>query len=437
MTIPELRHTVFDGIELADTVTIDGHKSFYCYYPCGGLLIRTTRWAQTFSAGHSAYISEDENWGAVREGILFGQALEQSQKSKDVHTTVRVGQPYDPRNSLLKDEASYRIDEKTVQAYDAVQALLGRAVPEAHSELAHQPFNQYLEGSRGPQGIMQLYFNLATLGLRGYDSILGWTTLLRERCEEAISLGMSDLRRVTDDPPLENLCGSDKTRTIFGSRLGASSGRRPPATVVPIAGGRFLRLTAGECNQVLITYVPAREAKLIVSAPRSHWTDGDKLLRLMRYLWRINDHLWQRHIYANPAFTYYVGHTALELVCSTDDGGPKRLAKLLTSWNAWTFGAAETTPFFEVLAEAVAASKLPQEQRPHGIPFLEEYAQKFFCHKVVIMHPYTDESLLGDMLRRLAFWGGRSAADVPIADATARFFFPETKPKRRRKQHPS
>jgi glutamate/tyrosine decarboxylase-like PLP-dependent enzyme len=75
LAVSELRRHAFAGIELADTITIDGHKALYCYYPCGGLLVRATRWAQTFSTGHSAYISEDENPGVYREGLMFSHFL--------------------------------------------------------------------------------------------------------------------------------------------------------------------------------------------------------------------------------------------------------------------------------------------------------------------------------------------------------------------------
>src|SRR4029078_8726752 len=188
------------------------------------------------------------------------------------------------------------------------------------SELTHQPFNQYLEGSRGPQGIMQLYFNLATLGLRGYRAILGWVTLLRARCEEAISLGMSDLRLVTDPPLPDDLKASDKRAAIDSANHaepGLFEKLRPddPRKSMPVVGGRFLRLSGGECNQLLIMYVPAREAKLIATASRDYWEkqSAKEGQRVLRYIWRVNEHLWDEHIYANPHFTYYLGHTTLEL----------------------------------------------------------------------------------------------------------------------------
>ncbi len=455
LTVPELRHTVFDGVELADTITIDGHKSFYCYYPCGGLLVRATRWAQAFSIGHSAYISEEQNRGVYREGLMFARAVE----SGELRQRLTVAATFD-RNAKYEEDLGVVMDVKDLDRLDAALQLARRPMTQDRSELTHQPFLQYLEGSRGPQGIMQLYFNLATLGLRGYRSILGWTTLLRTRAEEAVSLGISDLRLVTDEAlPLDELMANDKQAALHstGSRRARFHAFREknPATVLPVAGGRFLRLSSGACNQLLVTYVPAREAKLIATAPNRYWKEKRggvvEVRRLMRYLWRVNEHLWGEHIYANPQFTYYLGHTALDLVLprlekrneeheeARNTRAARQLGALLTEWNAWTKQRDGSNPFLQLLAEYTAEAqqieKVEEEQATDGEPKntqdtkrkerLDEYARKFFCHKIIVMHPYTDESLLGDVLRRLAFWGERSVLDVRVADATAQFLFPD------------
>ena len=428
LTVPHLRHGVFAGIELADTITIDGHKSFYCYYPCGGLLVRTTRWAQTFSSGHSSYISEDENRGVYREGLTFARAVE-------AQRLITIGATFDG-NTEYAEQPGLNFDERFRARLDALYQLTGRPIAGDKSELTHHPFNEYLEGSRGPQGIMQLYFNLSTLGLRGYRSILGWTTLLRARAEEAISLGLSDVRLVTDAPLPDDLFGSDKQAAIHATgaeHAQFSKNRATARGIVPVGGGRFLRLSDGACNQLLISYVPAREAKLIATASHAYWSGRGvrEILRVMRYLWRINEHLWDEHIYANSQFTYYLGHTALSLelpTASSRDEGARILGALFAKWNAWARQADGRCPFFDVLALAVAAAgdrRASRRELAVGEEELKRYASKFFCHKVILMHPYSDESLLGDMLRRLAFWGERSVSDVRVADATAQFFFPD------------
>ena len=446
LTIPQLRLGEFRGIEHADTITIDGHKSFYCYYPCGGLLVRTTRWAQTFSLGHSSYISEEENEGVYREDLLFQRSLEKKSAKPPDGRGLTVESRFDGQVECTKERYLY-CGESDRERLQAVYSLIGRPAPAERSELTHLPYNAYLEGSRGPQGIMQMYFNLATLGLRGYEKILGWTTLLRARAEEAISLGMHDIRLVTDSP-LQNdskmVHANDKLAAILtGGSAGAAfdSFREEEAkTIMPVAGGRFLRLSAGVCNQLLITYVPAREAKVIATASAGYWEEPGRaraVHELMCYLWRVNEHLWNEHIYANPHFTYYVGHTVFELTLPGTPRGEEEkaapaLAEMLAEWNAWTRQANQRRPFFDVLTRSIPRrTPGPSESgaaAPGGAEALQGYARKFFCHKIVTMHPYTDESLVSDMLRRMAFWGERSALAVRVADASAQFFFPRARP---------
>ena len=409
LTVPALRHKEFDGIELADTITIDGHKSLYCYYPCGGLLIRTTRWARTLASGQTDYISEETNYEAYHESMQFFADLRSGTEN--------------PHDKLLPLASS--VKQRKMYELVGMQALTGRSLPAARSELTHQPFNQYLEGSRGPQGIMQLYFNLATLGLRGYRSILEWTHLLSKRCEEAISLGMTDLRLVTDRPMPESLHATDKMYAISSSNSPeAMPAEHHSQLAVPIGGGRFLRLSNGTCNQTLIVYIPAREAKLIVSEDKSYWAKNlEKVSRLrhtLAFLWRVNEHLWHEHIYANPNFTYYLGHTSLDLkLPSSSDSPADALAQLLESWNAWLRPPAKgRNPFLAALADEVAVDAKRKEEK-NVKPRPIQTALKFFCHKVIVMHPYTDESLIGDMLRRVAFWGERSVPDIRIADTIA------------------
>jgi glutamate/tyrosine decarboxylase-like PLP-dependent enzyme len=468
LTVPRMRHDEFAGIEHADTITIDGHKSFYCYYPCGGLLIRTTRWARTLAAGSSEYISEDANYEAYDESAIFFQELNRTKKGY--------------KEKLVPPDLTIAFRDRMELA--ARQKLIGRSIAK-HSELAHQPFNQYLEGSRGPQGIMQLYFGLATLGMRGYRSILEWTYLLRERCAEAISLGLSDVRLVSDRPlNIESTTDQPGGDVINGTgdllKLAAigqsNTAERQEITqplrlqrVMPIAGGRFLLLSGGRCNQLLVTYVPAREAKLIATAPADYWEKPlahrggvTRLVDTMRFLWRVNEYLWNEHLYANALFTYYLGHTPLKLtlpgpdtatpqdVAAKDANKAKslddrmtRLANLLQGWNVWARPNANSRAcFFDVMAGEVrkqkecdddndgrfketiedwnAHIKGKRDEDRSESPFGEmKVEMKFFCQKIIIMHPYTDESLLGDMLRRVAFWGEQSAADVHVADSAA------------------
>jgi len=245
----------------------------------------------------------------------------------------------------------------------------------------------------------------------------------------SISLGLTDCRLVTDAPMPATVRATDKLHAIGASNPSPETivCEHDASAVVPTGGGRFLRLSDGTCNQVLMTYVPALEAKQIATASPYHWRTVDhttgisRLRETIAFLWRVNEHLWHEHIYANPTFTYYLGHTSLELKLPGTKKTPKRtqsLADLLQNWNAWLRPPKGENGFLQVLAEEVEVDEQRKEEEPVKVKVRPpQTALKFFCHKVIVMHPYTDESLLGDMLRRVAFWGERSVADVHIADA--------------------
>ena len=476
LTLPSLRDdtTGFKGIELVDTVTIDGHKMFYCYYPCGGLLIRTTRWAHTLHGGHSSYISEDTNHEAYGEDREYLRGLPSET-------------PRSEKSHLLID-GTLRLRRKEMARLDAVRGRNGRPTSAPRSELEHHPFTSCLEGSRGCQGIMQMYFNLRTIGFEGYRSLLEWTYLLARRCEEAVSLGRIDVRSATDgELETDQMLANSKQsvmqfRNVAKEREKLSDDRPEPARIVPearrivpVLGGRLLRLSAGQCNQLLVSYVPLDIAMHICTRNKKDWEEelkkekvdkarpGSNLFwQTIHYLWRVNEHLWSKYLYANPSFTYYVGHTELEPILpapvrkdeskSTPDKvvavgtSPeyrrKLMASLLAQWNVWTRWTipeiaqgepeaeiakgnpeAETAkgepklwscPFFEVMAE-----NIQDPSQPRGPDQFREGAVRFFAHKIVVMHPYTDESILSDLLGKMMFWGERSADAVRFADAAS------------------
>jgi len=455
LCVPELRAPVFAGIELADSVTLDGHKMFYCYYPCGGLVVRATRWAKTLTAHNAAYISEEENHHAYGEDRYFlGEE--------------RRGQGDDREHQPLIDE-HLLLEEHTHHRLASIRERLGRPNPRRRAELTHTPFHAYLEGSRGSQGIMQFYFNLATLNLGGFRSLLGWTHLLAQRVQESASLGTSDVRLVTEPippdrrrvvidpgapperPPVtaeeRRMPGDNRVGCVVSSRTTGVDDLRTDAgepaapgerrhRVVPILSGRFLVVSNGSCNQVLLTYVPMKIVTRIATMDLDYWTRDpgaafhrpghNRLWRTLHYLWRVNEHLWYENLYANPSFTYYVGHTSHALLLpaplSSDAGetGARegRLARLLDDWNVWlrrdreTDGDRRLVPFLRALVDAVDIRRADADPRRR-----EEGDVRFFCHKVVVMHPYTDESILSNLLAKVAGWGEQSAAAVDHADA--------------------
>jgi hypothetical protein len=81
------------------------------------------------------------------------------------------------------------------------------------------------------------------------------------------------------------------------------------------------------------------------------------------------------------------------------------LAALFSAWNIWTRWADRPTPFFVALSRLLDGKS--KEDEGHAM---------FFAHKIVIMHPYTDESILSDILGKIILWGERSAAAVENAD---------------------
>jgi glutamate/tyrosine decarboxylase-like PLP-dependent enzyme len=340
LTVPYLRNNEFRGIHLADTVTLDGHKMFYCYYPCGGLLIRTTRWARSLHASQSSYISEDTSHEAYGEDRWYLDKLkepkDQEEIERDKRKAMKEGEKPEDVDELKKRRATSEmpwiypglyIGHKEAEGLDAARSHNDRPAMAARSELRHLPFTASLEGSRGCQGIMQMYFNLSTIGFDGYRSLLEWTYLLSRRCAEAVSLGRVYVRPITEkELPTKEWMGNGKDWAIQDGAvtLTESDHELEPRRIVPVLGGRLLRLSDGSCNQLLISYVPRDIAMRIASQGVEYWKhlrkgaeDSAKpgstnFWQTMHYLWRVNEHLWVKYLYANPAFTYYVGHTEFE-----------------------------------------------------------------------------------------------------------------------------
>lgn len=579
LTVPSLRNNEFKGIHLVDTVTLDGHKMFYCYYPCGGLLIRTTRWARSLHTGQSRYISEDTSHEAYGEDRWYlgelkeprdQEEIEREKQAQEKPNEEQVIERFKERRGIAEMPWIYPglyMGRKAVAGLDAARNHNGRPAMAARSELRHLPFTSSLEGSRGCQGIMQMYFNLSTIGFDGYRSLLEWTYLLTRRCAEAVSLGRVYVRPVTaEELPTKGWMGNGKDWANQDGPLAfveESDRALEPRRIVPVLGGRLLRLSNGSCNQLLVSYVPQNVAMLMSSQGAKYWSrlpddknedarpGRSRFWQTMHYLWRVNEHLWVKYLYANPAFTYYVGHTEFEPLLPNkgeQDEEPeakKSLEKLLCDWNVWArwdpqqserdawlfrvndfkdpkalalalaqsrdplyvylrdkfspqsrsvvtafdgsgpvpesdlvnglnqllddselfdakaFNRVDLTehtrilveqkpkgdanvrlnrllleevfplhiakrqneekdwvcPFFQVLAEEIKAARdLYSKESAKGN--YSEGLVRFFAHKIVIMHPYTDESILSDLLGKVMFWGERSAEAVQAADAS-------------------
>ncbi len=60
----------FRGIELADSITIDGHKMLYTYYPCGGIIFKDPEDPLRYIKQESSYLwNSEEHYSAGRQTI--------------------------------------------------------------------------------------------------------------------------------------------------------------------------------------------------------------------------------------------------------------------------------------------------------------------------------------------------------------------------------
>ncbi len=125
---PEMR-SKFIGIDMADSVTIDGHKMFYVNYPCGGIVFKD---------------------------------------------------PSDPMK-YIKQEAAYVLKEG--EHYNAG--------------------SQTIEGSRGTDGIMQLYLGMLALGREGYSIVHQHVNNMTKYLYEVIN--WSDEFEALHEPELNSL----------------------------------------------------------------------------------------------------------------------------------------------------------------------------------------------------------------------------------------
>jgi hypothetical protein len=74
-------------------------------------------------------------------------------------------------------------------------------------------------------------------------------------------------------------------------------------------------------------------------------------------------------------------------------------------------------PFFAALARR--AVEIKRTVHPAKASHLDQEL-KFFVQKIIVMHAFSDESVLSDLLGKLAFWGERSAEAVHASHAACR-----------------
>jgi glutamate/tyrosine decarboxylase-like PLP-dependent enzyme len=131
---------LFKGIDHADAITIDGHKYFYCNYPCGGIFVRRE---SDFS-----YLHEDASY------LESGESEEEEpEELQSFYRSLNL-----PESPLRDIESEWR-DRRGLST---------------------------LEGSRSIIGITQLYCTLKVFGPDGIKVLLQHTLDMTEKLRELI-----------------------------------------------------------------------------------------------------------------------------------------------------------------------------------------------------------------------------------------------------------
>ena len=156
---------LFAGIERGDAVTIDGHKYFYCNYPCGGIFVRRE---SDFNC-----LSEDARY-------LESGESETDEPEELIELYKKLGLKQSPMQDLERE----RRDSSGLRT---------------------------LEGSRSIIGITQLYCTLKVFGPEGLRVLLRHTLAMTERLRSLIR----ETRLVKNRPALELITSGPLNQTLF------------------------------------------------------------------------------------------------------------------------------------------------------------------------------------------------------------------------------
>lgn len=312
---------LFDGIQRGDAITIDGHKYFYCNYPCGGIFVRRE---SDFN-----YLHEDASY------------LESGENEEEVPQELKT-----LYEKLQLDESPLRDLE-----------LEGR----------DRRGLQTLEGSRGIIGIMQLYCTLKVFGPEGITALLqhtiDMTKYLRERIKET--------RKAKNRPALEMITSGPLNQTLF--RIVTNWDCRTDTDQIDLDN---------QINFLLPYY--------------ANWTQTGKLdEKLMTKVRELKEQGEQRgeeidnvrnRLHSVP---FYIGSDQLLGHLPDDEHNrPKAIAAFLDY--IWRINDAD-------------GGHCPPHHKQHVLRWLSSvkdpknpglYRRSLQVLKVVITHPYTDESVL-------------------------------------------
>lgn len=156
---------LFDGIQRADAITIDGHKYFYCNYPCGGI-----------------FVQHEKEFNCLYEGAPYLESGEKEESEPEELRKIYRNLGLD--SSPLADlEFEWR-DRRGLRT---------------------------LEGSRGIIGITQLYFTLKVFGPDGVRSLLQHTLEMTRKLREYMRATKNDNR----GPVIELITCGPLNQTLF------------------------------------------------------------------------------------------------------------------------------------------------------------------------------------------------------------------------------
>jgi len=157
---------LFEGIGRADAVTIDGHKYFYCNYPCGGIFVR-----------------RESDFDCLHEDARYLESGESEATEPEELTELytRLGLSESPMCDLEKEW----LDRRGLRT---------------------------LEGSRSVIGITQLYCTLKVFGPDGLGAILQHTLDMTRELRSLIRATQSD---DGDRPALELITSGPLNQTLF------------------------------------------------------------------------------------------------------------------------------------------------------------------------------------------------------------------------------
>lgn len=157
--------SLFAGIERGDAITIDGHKYFYCNYPCGGIFVR-----------------RESDFNCLHEDARYLESGESETSEPEELTRLykNLGLDESPLHDL---EMEWR-DRRGLRT---------------------------LEGSRSIIGITQLYCTLKVFGPDGLGAILRHTLEMTDELRRLITETRMDKTR----PVLELITSGPLNQTLF------------------------------------------------------------------------------------------------------------------------------------------------------------------------------------------------------------------------------